>query len=542
MLDINRKVPRYEISFEIVSNVIIGTGINISQKGLAFLTSEEMVPAYDIPFKINLQNYIYSQKNYQIQGTGNLLYSKKDPRHQAYYINGFEFTRLNRESRDILLNLENDIRNYEKNVVNGITMQSLTDFHYFPSENLNDKSDLFYNTIFKEITRQFDMLSYHSKNGSRPTAAYHHQWNQTDRDMINLGSNNYLGLTTHPEVVDAAKKALDQFGTGNGAGSMVGGTFTIHRELEEELADFTGKESAILFNSGYNANIGIISGLLRPGDVVINDQFNHASILDGCEMTKAKRLLFTHSNPESLKRIMERVKLKYCGKLIIINGVFSSSGEIPDLPAIIRLARDYNFMVMVDEAHGLGVLGKTGIGASEHWNMTDQVDIIMGTLSKSLGGIGGFAASRKSTIEYLRYYSHSYLFSTGIPPASAASVLAALRILRKNPSLLDQLRENITYFKSLFKSEGIQISNSQAAIIALPIPDTEKLFRFSKKLFDLGVYHNLFTYPAVPQGGSLIRFGLMATHTRKELKKAFESILESLKAADISDKKDERHD
>jgi glycine C-acetyltransferase len=347
--------------------------------------------------------------------------------------------------------------------------------------------------------------------------------------MVMMGSNNYLGLTTHPDVINAGIEGLKKYGSGNGAGAMVGGTLSIHRELEESISDFIGKESVMLFNSGYSTNLGAISGLLRPQDAVIIDQLSHASIYDGCNLSNAKTLIFSHNKAESLERILKRVKLKYNGLMIVVDGIYSTDGTIAPLTDIVKLAKKYDCKIMVDEAHGFGILGNKGSGATEFLNLTDKVDVIMATMSKSLAGVGGFVASSKEVIEYLRFYARSYMFSTNIPPAVACSILKSLQILKEDKSIRENLHYNINYFKSKLLDLKLRIGDPKAAVIPIFIPDQQLLLNISQRLFDRGIFHNVMGYPAVPMGGSLLRFGIMATHTEEELNKALNAIEDAVK-------------
>lgn len=524
MIDMKRKAPRFDISFELSANQEEGKGINISQKGLGFLTTHELMPAESIPFNTEIKGYIFSQKSYRISGSGRLLYSIRYKENTEFFYNGFEFITLDEGSNEKLMDLLEDIRKFNKSLESGIEHKTLADFNYYPSDDVFQKSNIFYESMSKIVDQKYKMFSFYLDSASKSTSDFVQMKSGDTKQMIMMGSNNYLGLTVHPEVIAAAKKALDTYGVGNGSGAMVGGTLKIHKELEEALADFTGKESVMLFNSGYAANVGIISGTLRPGDAVVNDQLNHASVFDGCKLSGAKDFVYSHNNMDSLERILKRAQLKFNGTLIVVNGIYSTNGETAPLDEIVKIAVKYNCRVMVDEAHGLGVVGKKGIGACELFDVHDKVDIIMGTLSKSLAGVGGFAASSKELIDYLKYYSRSYLFSTSIPPATAASVLKALELLRDNPEIREQLSSNITFFRESLQKLNLNIGNTRGAIIPIYIPDMKNLLGVSKKLFEKGIYHNVMSYPAVPMGGSLLRFGIMATHTRAELQQAVDAI------------------
>ncbi|MCK4798409.1 MAG: aminotransferase class I/II-fold pyridoxal phosphate-dependent enzyme [Spirochaetes bacterium] len=535
MIDIKRRVPRFDINFTISSNNIKGKGINISQTGLGFLTDQELIPAEDIPFKTEIKGYIFSDKTYPVKGKARLLYSILTKTHRELFYNGFEFIKLDNKSKEKLYELLNDIREYQKSQDSKFEEKTLADFVYYPSNDLFGKANLFYEAINKKDASLFEMLSYYLDSPSSSYSSFIHRKTKKTRNMIMMGSNNYLGLTTHPDVIKAGIDALKKYGTGNGAGAMVGGTLSIHKKLEEDLADFTGKESAMIFNSGYSTNLGVISGLLRPQDAIINDQSNHASIFDGCSLSGAKILLFSHNDISSLKKVLKRANLEYNGLMIVVDGIYSTNGSIAPLSGITKLAKKYNCKVMVDEAHAFGILGKKGIGASEHFELVDKTDIIMGTMSKSLAGAGGFIASTKEVIEYLRFYSRSYLFSTGIPPSVAGSIIKALEIIRADKSIRERLLYNINYFKTRLLDMKLKIGDPKAAIIPIFIPDIQLLLRVSARLFNKGIFHNVMAYPAVPMGGSLLRFGIMATHTKDELKKTLNAIQEAAEEEKLFD-------
>lgn len=536
MRDIKRKVPRFIINFKISSNNLEGKGINISNKGIAFLTTEEIIPADNIPFNLEIRGFVFSDKIYEIKGTGRLLYSSKSKKNFAYYYNGFEFITLEKESEDAIFELFEDIRQYEKSLKTGTINKSLADFMYYPSGDILEKAHIFHEALDNMLQKKYDFLSYYLDSGNISTSTFMDKKTKVSRTMVMMGSNNYLGLTTHPDVIKAGILACEKYGSGNGSGVMAGGKIAIHEELEKKLADFIGKESVMIFNSGYAANVGIISGIARPNDAIINDQLNHASIFDGCKLSNAKTFIFAHNNMESLERILKRAKLSYFGNLIVVDGVFSTNGNIAPLNKIIKIAEKYNCRILVDEAHGFGVLGEKGIGTCEHFNAVKKIDIIMGTMSKSLAGVGGFAASSKEVIEYLRFYGKSYLFSTGITPATAGSIIKALEIIQNDKSIRENLWHNIDFFKTGLKKLNLPIGNTQGAIIPIYIPDNDALTKVSKHLLDKGVYHNVFTYPAVPLGGSLLRFGIMATHTEKELSFAINAIEESFEKEGLLDK------
>jgi len=526
MVDIKRKTPRFDVKFQILTEDIEGKGINISQGGFGILTEKKIEIRKSIPFDAEINGFIFSEKTYSIKGKARLLYSKLTKKQRGLYYSGFKFIKLEEESKEKLYELLNDIRTFQKNPDNNLDNISLADFLYYPSNDLFYKAKIFNDIIEKIDRKRFQMLSYYMDSPSKSTSIFVDRKSKEKKEMVMFGSNNYLGLTTHPDVINASIEGVKKYGTGNGAGAMVGGTLSVHKQLEEELADFVGKESVMIFNSGYSTNVGTISGLLRPQDAVIIDQGSHASIYDGCSLSNAKTLIFSHNNVASLKRVLQRVKLKYDGMMIVVDGIYSTNGAIAPIPEIVKVAKKYECKVMVDEAHGFGILGTKGAGAAEYLNQTNNVDIIMGTMSKSLAGVGGFIASGKEVIEYLRYYARSYIFSTNIPPAVACTILKSLQIIRDDKSIRERLHHNINIFKSRLKELNILIGEPMAAVIPIFIPDQVLLLNISSKLFDRGVFHNVMGYPAVPKGGSLLRFGIMATHTEKELNYALNAIEE----------------
>jgi 8-amino-7-oxononanoate synthase len=527
MIDIKRRTPRFNVKFTLHSNDMQGTGVNLSQNGLGFLTNEEIIPAEAIPFDAEIKGFIFSTATYRIKGTARILYSRPTRYGEGLYYNGLEFIDLDPESRQNLFDLLTDIHSFSRNDMENLRSKTLADFVYYPSGDVFSKAEIFYGAMSRLVEQKYEMFSYYLNSTSRSTSTLRSRVTGKEKEMIMMGSNNYLGLTDHPDVKQAGIEALKTFGTGNGSGAMVGGTMIIHKQLEEELADFIGKEAVMLFNSGYSANIGAISGLMRPGDAIINDQYNHASINDGGLLSGARTLYFSHNSTKGLERVLRRAKLTYNGKMIVIDGVYSTDGSLAPLPEIVALAKRYQCRIMVDEAHGLGILGERGIGASEYFDCLDDVDMILGTLSKSLGSVGGFVAANREVIEYLRVYSRSYLFSTGFPPATAATVRAALSVMRSDNSLREQLEENIACFRKGLLERNLPTNESPSAIVPLFIPDMDTMLEFSSMLFEKGLFHNVMAYPAVPMGGSLLRFGIMATHTRDELDRALD-ILESV--------------
>ncbi len=339
--------------------------------------------------------------------------------------------------------------------------------------------------------------------------------------VIMIGSNNYLGLTNHPRVKEAAIKAVEKFGTGCAGSRFLNGNLEIHEELEAKLARFFRKEQALVFATGYQTNLGTISTLVGRNDVAIIDKYDHASIIDGCRLSFGQVKKFRHNDMKDLERTLEAVKNK--GKLIIVDGVFSMEGDIADLPNIVKLAKAHGARVMVDDAHGVGVLGEGGRGTAEHFGLGDQVDLIMGTYSKSLAAIGGFVVGSEKVINYIKHTGRSMIFSASLPPALVASVSAALDIIEEQPQLRTQLWKNTHKMLKGYKELGYDTGTSETPIIPIIIKDSMKVYEMCKRLFENGVFVNPVISPAVPPGRELLRTSYMATHTEQQL----DSVLEA---------------
>lgn len=329
---------------------------------------------------------------------------------------------------------------------------------------------------------------------------------------IMLGSNNYLGLTTNENVIEAGVKAIERYGTGCSGSRFLNGTLELHLELENELAKFLRKEAVCTFSTGFQSNLGIISAIARHGDYIINDKENHASIYDGCQLSYAKRLLFRHNDMAELERILQNVSGKG-GILIVTDGVFSMSGDIAKLPEICRLAKEYGARVMVDDAHGLGVIGEGGRGTASYFGLEDEVDIYMGTFSKSLASLGGYMAAKKEVVEYVKHSSRPFIFSASITPASCATALAALKELEAHPELVTRLAGLSNYARKCCKEKGIGIIEASTPIIPIYTKDTVDTLQKAKDIYDAGVYLNPVLPPATPPDACLLRTSYMATLT-----------------------------
>ena len=351
------------------------------------------------------------------------------------------------------------------------------------------------------------------------------------RRCIMLGSNNYLGLTIHPDIIQAGLDALDKYGTGCSGSRFLNGTLDMHLELERELARFLNKESAMVFSTGFQTNLGIISALVSRDDYVICDRENHASIYDGCKLSLGTMARYKHNDMADLEHTLSKVP-DSAGKLIVTDGVFSMSGDVCDLPEIVRLAKKYGARVMVDDAHALGVLGNGGRGSADFFGLTDEIDVLMGTFSKSLASLGGYMAGSELIVDYVRHTARPFIFSAAIPPASCAVALAALKHLEAHPELVDCLSHNSSYAGNELKSRGINIRESavpggkpaSTPIIPIHSFDRENTLLAGKALFEAGVYVNPVLPPAVPESECMLRTSYMATHTEPILDEAMEII------------------
>lgn len=344
--------------------------------------------------------------------------------------------------------------------------------------------------------------------------------------VLMFGSNSYLGLTNHPKIIEAAKKATAKYGTGCAGSRFLNGTLDIHEELENHLADYTGKEAALLFSTGFQANLGALSCLTGRNDYILLDERNHASIIDGSRLSFSKVIKYAHNDMYDLERKLAQLPGEAV-KLIATDGIFSMEGDIVKLPELQKIAEAYDAAIMVDDAHSLGVIGHQGAGTADHFGLTAHVDVIMGTFSKSLASLGGFIASDADTIEYLKHRARSLMFSASMTPGAAASTLAALQIIRSEPEHIERLWQNTDYAKKLLVEHGFDLGKTESPILPIYIRDNEKTFRVTKLLQENGVFVNPVVSPAVPPHESLIRFSLMATHTFQQIDEAIDKLVKA---------------
>lgn len=355
------------------------------------------------------------------------------------------------------------------------------------------------------------------------------------KDIIMIGSNNYLGLASHPEVIEAGVKAIEKYGSGCSGSRFLNGTLDIHLELESKLAAFLKKGDAVTFSTGFQSNLGIIAGITGRNDVILCDRENHASIYDACRLSFGHMLRYNHADMTDLEEKLKTVDPAVSGILIVTDGVFSMGGDIAKLPEIVALAKKYGARVMVDDAHGLGVLGEHGRGTAEYYGLEDEVDIYMGTFSKSLASIGGYMAATREVCDYVRHCSRPFIFSASITPANVASAMKALEILEREPQRVKRLAEISDYMRGNLKRGGVDIIDAITPIIPIYTYTDLRTFTACKLLFDRGVYVNSVVSPGTPVGKSLLRTSYMATHTEEQMDRALvhiKAVLEEIKSVE----------
>lgn len=510
-----RKHDRIPVNFQVYSKnsgLVIGLARDLSSKGLFIETEDEFKPGTKLLLECNLSNAhpvkAYCEvKRHEKNGTGEHGIAVE-------FINIYE---ADREKLESYIEKSRHTLNSDD--------YYLSDFADIPDEDLFKKTEVFWQY-------KLDMESKGYIRYRRPLASpcahrviIDDDFTGKKKEMIMMGSNNYLGITAHPKVMQIAKEKIDKYGAGAGSVPLLAGTFDIHRELEQKLAQIKGSEDAIIFPSGYVTNLGCIQALVKNEDLAVIDRLAHASIIDGCMLSSGSFRTFKHSDVRSLESVLKRNIDNFKGKLVIVDGVYSMDGDIAPLRQITETAHRYGAKVMVDEAHATGVIGERGKGTPSHFKMKPgEVDIIMGTLSKSLGGIGGFIASTKEVVNYLRYYTRSFFFSSNFPPSVAASVLAAIEVMESDKSLHENLWRNIKYMKENLRSLGFRTGQTESAIIPVMIGDELTQKKMSRRFHEEGIYVNAIPHPAVPKGQERFRFSVMATHTREDLDRTLEVV------------------
>ncbi|WP_422361559.1 serine palmitoyltransferase [Reichenbachiella sp.] len=346
--------------------------------------------------------------------------------------------------------------------------------------------------------------------------------------VMMFGSNSYLGLTNHPKVKEAAKLAVDKYGTGCAGSRFLNGTLDLHVQLENNLAEYFKKDAALVFSTGFQSNLGTISCLTGRNDYILIDELDHASIIDGTRLSFSKVLKFKHNDMESLEKQLSRLP-DDAVKMIVVDGIFSMEGDIVKLPQIVELSKKYGGTIIVDDAHSVGVIGKQGSGTASHFGLEDDVDFIVGTFSKSLASLGGFVAADHTSIEYMKHHSRALMFSASIPPASAASALAALEIIKDEPERIEKLWDNTNYTIKCLKENEFDIGEAESPIVPIYVRDNTKTFQVTQMLFNEGVFVNPVISPAVPSNSSLLRFSLMATHSHEQIDVAIDKFIKARK-------------
>jgi len=355
--------------------------------------------------------------------------------------------------------------------------------------------------------------------------------------VLMFGSNSYLGLTSHPKIIEASKKATDKYGTGCAGSRFLNGTLDIHIELENRLAKYVDKEAAVLFSTGFQVNLGVLSCITGRNDYLILDEYDHASIIDGSRLSFSRVIKYAHNDMQDLQRKLSLLP-EDAVKVIAVDGIFSMEGDIVKLPEVAVLAEQYGANIMVDDAHSLGVIGKKGAGTASHFNMNDDVDLIMGTFSKSFASLGGFIAADAETIDYLKHRARSLMFSASMPPGSVASVIAALNIIESEPDRIEKLWDNTHYAMKLLTDEGFDLGPTESPILPIYVRDNDKTFMVTKLLQDNGVFVNPVVSPAVPSDSSLLRFSLMATHSFAQIDEAVDKIARVFKEVGVTSVKE----
>ncbi len=349
-----------------------------------------------------------------------------------------------------------------------------------------------------------------------------------NKRVLMFGSNSYLGLTNHPKVKEAAKLAVDKYGTGCAGSRFLNGTLDIHVQLEEELAGYFKKDAALVFSTGFQSNLGTISCLTGRNDYILIDELDHASIIDGTRLSFSKVIKFKHNDMGSLEKQLIRLPGDAV-KIIVVDGIFSMEGDIVKLPQIVELSKKYGGTTIVDDAHSVGVIGKQGSGTASHFGLEDEVDFIVGTFSKSLASLGGFVVADHTSIEYMKHHARALMFSASIPPASAASALAALEIIKNEPERIEKLWDNTNYTIQHLKENDFDIGDAESPIVPIYVRDNNKTFQMTQMLFNEGIFVNPVISPAVPGNSSLLRFSLMATHSREQIDIAINKFIKARK-------------
>ena len=410
---------------------------------------------------------------------------------------------------------------------------TLIDFFESPDKDIFSKTNDFYEFYTDVVNKGYYLYAQEIMGSAGPKVRVRVRSTGKEQEMIMMASNNYLGLTTHPRVIEAMIKGVEEYGAGAGSALLLAGTTRAHKELEETIASFHGQEEAAIFSSGYLANLGAISGLIRSEDIVINDRFNHASIIDGCKLAGGKCRTYKHMDMSDLKKVLLRSVDRYKGIFIVTDGVFSMDGDVAPLVEITELAQKFNARLLVDEAHAVGVLGPTGRGTIEMFGVKDKVDLIVGTLSKASGGVGGYVVGRKKVICYIRHYARPFIFTAAPSPAICMALKAAFDVIDDEPQLRQQLWDNLHYMSDRLIKAGFSTHRPHSGIIPIIVGDEFKVRQMSRYVHQQGLFISAIVYPVVPKNMSRFRLSLMATHTKEDLDEALSIIIEAGKKFEV---------
>ena len=506
-----RRYERSPVDIEVISRSTgkpLGQATNMSLGGLFIETGEGFEPGQKLLLEFNLPEVSMPAKAYcEVQWL---------TRGEAPAGIGVSILTINNESRE---KLEKHLRRKKKFNSDD---HLISEFNRMESGDIFSKAGYFWDFMEDYSEKGFDNYARPLLTPSGNRVTIRDKRTGKEKEMIMMGSNNYLGLASHPDVIKAAKEAEEKYGIGAGGVPLLSGTFDLHKKLEARIARLKGCEDAILFSSGYSTNVGCISSLLGKNDIAVIDKLAHASIIDGCVLSGSAMRVFRHSDAVQLDRLLERVMDADRGALVIVDGVYSMDGDVTPLKDIVRVAHGHGARVMVDDAHATGVIGERGRGTCSHFNMDGKVDIVAGTLSKALGGIGGFVASTKEVIRYLRYYARSFVFSTSFPPVMAASVMAALDVMESDTKLHRTLWSNINYLKDNIINMGFEVGLTESAIIPVYVNEEMTLRKMGRRIHEEGIYLGGIWYPVVKRGEERFRLGVMATHTREDLDRTLE--------------------
>jgi glycine C-acetyltransferase len=392
---------------------------------------------------------------------------------------------------------------------------TMADFQDFESDDLFEVAEYFYQVVEDTIRKKY--MVYGQPMMTSPKTEFEvFDWNTNSvRKFLNFCSYNYLGFSYHPEVIKTVQEAIAEFGTGAVSAPLLSGYSGLVRELEEEIAELKGKEMAIVFPTGYGTNLGILSALLRPGDIAVMDILSHASIYDGVRLAGADIKVFAHNNPSHLEKVLKNLDTKRV--IVCVEGVYSMDGDLANLPELIPICKRYGAKILVDEAHATLIFGNKGGGVAEHFGLEHEVDIAIGTFSKSFGAIGGFAAGKEKIMTYLRLYARAYVFSCAMAPHTAAGILKVLEIYKKDKSLRDQLWKNVSYMQEKLRAAGLDIGSTKSQVIPVMAGNDLRLREISKRIQEKGLYTGVVTYPAVSKNKTRLRLSVSAKHTREQM-------------------------